>query len=191
MKLPVQIAYRNVEHSDAIEALVRQRAAKLDTFLDRIMACRVMLEAPHRHQRHGRDYHCRIDLTVPGGEVVVAREPTESTTHQDLYAAVDAAFDVAQRRLEDFTRRARGDVKSHEAQPQGTVVRMSKVQSYGFIESAEGYEVYFHRNSVLPPGFDALQVGSVVRYAEEAGESGPQASTVAPTRRTRKVAAMH
>ncbi|MEI8255930.1 MAG: HPF/RaiA family ribosome-associated protein, partial [Deltaproteobacteria bacterium] len=141
MNLPLQIAYRNVRHSAAIETLVRQRAEKLDTFLGRIMACRVMLEAPHRHHRHGRDYHCRIDLTVPGGEVVVARDPPASATNEDLYAAVDAAFDVAQRRLEDFTRRARGDVKTHETQPHGRVMRMSKSKGYGFIESPEGHEV--------------------------------------------------
>jgi cold shock CspA family protein len=60
------------------------------------------------------------------------------------------------------------------------VLRLVPQEDYGIIQSSTGKEVYFHRNSVLHDDFDSLTVGCEVRYAEEAGEKGPQASTVAP-----------
>ena len=188
MNLPVQIAFRNVGHSETVEAMIRERVSRLERFYGRIMGCRVLVEAPHRHRRHGRDYRCRIDVTVPNGEIVVCRDPAQSETHEDLYTAIDTAFDVAQRRLEDTMRRQRGDVKTHEASPRGRVVKISRERGFGFLETPEGYEVYFHRHSVLAPGFDALQVGATVRYVEELGDMGPQASTVAIVRRSASTA---
>src|SRR5258708_35021761 len=114
MQLPLQITFRDMEHSDPVEQYVRTKAAKLDTFDARITSCRVAIEMPHRHARHGEHYRVRIDITVPGGEVVVGRVPGEKRAYEDLTAAIDAAFDDAGRRLEDFVRRQRGDVKAHE-----------------------------------------------------------------------------
>jgi ribosomal subunit interface protein len=111
MKLPLQITTRNVSLSEAAEAGIREKAAKLDTFYDRIMSCRVVVEAPHRHQQQGILYNVRIDITVPGTELIVKREP-----HEDLYVSIRDAFDAARRQLQTYARKQRGEVKLHEPQ---------------------------------------------------------------------------
>jgi ribosomal subunit interface protein len=182
VQIPLQITFREVERSDAAEDLVRDRVAKLETFEPHIMACRVALEAAHRHKRKGKDYRVRVDLTVPGDEIVVGRDPPERTAHEDLYTAIDRAFDVAQRLLEDRARLRRGDVKTHVPPTTARVARLGHERGFGFLETPDGREVYFHRNSVLNDAFDRLEVGDTVRFVEEEGDKGPQASTVVPMR---------
>jgi ribosomal subunit interface protein len=178
MEIPVRVTFRGVDRSPAIEDYVLKRATKLERFYDRIVACRVTLDAPHRHHQHGRHYLVRVDLTVPGAELVVGRTPDERSAHQDLYAAIDDAFDDAGRVLEDHVRKLRGDTKTHERERHGRVTKLFREQGYGFLETPEGDEVYFHRNSVLGQGFRKMQLGTEVRFVEEVGERGPQASTV-------------
>jgi cold shock CspA family protein/ribosome-associated translation inhibitor RaiA len=178
MQLPLQITFRNVPSSEAIDAKIRQKTDKLNQLYSRLMGCRVAIEAPHRHHQ-GNLYHIRIDLTVPGGELVVNRTPPEHQAHEDIYVAIRDAFDDAKRELQDYARRQRGDVKTHETpQPQGRVAKLFPDEGYGFIETADGYEVYFHQHSVLDNAFDELELGSEVSFVEEEGERGPQASTV-------------
>ncbi|TAK09934.1 MAG: HPF/RaiA family ribosome-associated protein [Candidatus Manganitrophaceae bacterium] len=174
MQLPLQVTVRNVALSEVAEEDIREKAAMLDEYYDRIMSCHVIVDAPHRHRHKGLLYDVRIDLTVPGAELVIRREPNE-----DVYVAIRDAFDAARRQLEDFARRQRGDVKTHEASPYGRVSRLFPEEGYGFLETPDGREIYFHRNSVLHGGFEKLGIGSEVRFAEEEGEKGPQASTVA------------
>lgn len=76
MILPLQISFRNMKPSEAVEARVREEVAKLETFYKGIMHCRVVVELPHRHHKSGDLYHVRIDMTVPGAELVVKREPS-------------------------------------------------------------------------------------------------------------------
>ena len=178
MELPVQISFRGVPSTEAIETNVRTHAARLDRYYDHIMGCRVMIESPHRRHHQGKLYHVRIDLTVPGGELVVSREPTEHHAYEDVYVAIRDAFDAARRRLEDHARRQRGAVKAHDARPVARVCKLFPTEGYGFVETPGGRELYFHRNSVLDDGFDRLEIGSSVEFAEEPGEQGPQASTV-------------
>ena len=178
MQLEPQIIFRNIAPSEAIEANVRKHIAKLDRFHERIMGCRVVIEAPHRHQHHGKLYHLRIDMTEPGGEVVVNHNPPEDQSHEDIYVAIRDAFDAAKRQLQDYVRRQRCDIKTHEVPPHGQIASLFPDEGYGFIETPDGYEIYFHRNSVLDGDFDQLEVGQEVRFAEEEGEQGRQASTV-------------
>jgi cold shock CspA family protein len=173
MQLPLQITARDISLSEAAEADIHAKAANLDTYYDGIMSCRVVVEGPVRHHRKG-PFTVRIDLTVPGAELVVDRH-----ADADLYVAIRDAFDAARRRLEDYARRQRGDVKSHEETPRARVSRLFPEEDYGFLETSDGQEIYFHRRSVLHPGFDRLAIGTEVRFVEEAGEKGPQASTVA------------
>ena len=178
MKLPLQLAFRHMDPSDAIEALVREKSAKLDEFSGHIMSCRVVIEPKGKHHLHGKLYEVRIDLTVPGEEIAVTREPDQHTEHGDIYVAVRDAFDAAGRRLEDYVRRKRRDVKKLESMPHAKVSSLFPEESYGFLKTLDGREIYFHRNSVLHEGFNRLNIGTEVAFVEEDGTKGPQASTV-------------
>lgn len=109
MQVPLQITIRDVEHSEALETHIRDKASKLDEFFKHIMSCRVVVEVPHKHHQQGKQFNVRIDIGVPGGEIVVNRDHAE-----DVYVALRDAFDAAKRRLEDYARKIRGDVKKHE-----------------------------------------------------------------------------
>lgn len=113
MQMPLSVTFRDMEPSNAIEAYVTTKAGKLEKFMEHITRCRVVVESPHRHQTKGNRYHVTIDLTVPGDELVVNRNG-ENQSHEDVYACIDHAFDDAQRVLQDYARRRRGDVKRHE-----------------------------------------------------------------------------
>jgi ribosomal subunit interface protein len=186
MSQHLQITFRVLQPTPAIDEYARKRAEKLDRFCDAIQRCHVTIEAPHRHHRQGKRYNVRIDLTVPGSEIVVSRNPPESLAHEDIYASIDEAFDDAQRRLEDYVRRLRQDVKQHEETPHGRVVHLEPDQGFGFLETQSGERVYFHRNSVLNGAFDRLKLGSWVRFAAEEGREGMQASTVDLVREPRQ-----
>jgi len=114
MQLPVQITYRNMEPSETVETMIHEKATKLDRFYDRIMSCRVVIEAPHKAHRFGTQYQVRLTIGVPGGEIVVNRDPAEPAEFKELPLALRDAFDAARRQLEDYARRQRGEVKSHE-----------------------------------------------------------------------------
>jgi ribosomal subunit interface protein len=111
MQKPLQITFRDMDAVESIESYVRQRATKLEKLCSRITSCHVTIEIPHRHKTHGHHYRVRIDLAVPGAELVVARDPVACTAHEDAYAAVDAAFDDAQRVVKDYVRRRRDEAR--------------------------------------------------------------------------------
>lgn len=178
MKLPMQVTFRNMEGSDAMKANIEERAAKLDQVCGEIMSCRVMVESLHRHRQAGNLYHVRIDLTVPGKELVVSREPHEHHSHTDVYVAIRDAFDAARRQLESYARQRRQEVKTHAEPPHGRISQLFVEEGYGKIETSDKREIYFNRNSVLNADFDKLEIGAEVSFAEEQGERGPQASTV-------------
>jgi len=100
-KQPLQINFRNIPHSDFIEARVREKIVKLDEFYDQIMSCSVMIEEPHGHHNKGKLYHVRIDLTVPNGELVINRTPKDYHAHEDVYVTIRDAFNAACRKLQD------------------------------------------------------------------------------------------
>ena len=108
MKAPLEITFRNMPPSPAIEAVIREKAAKLEEFHDRITSARVVVETPHRQHRKGKLFHVRIDLRVPGRELVVSREPAAHHAYEDVYVAIRDAFDGARRQLEDYSREMRG-----------------------------------------------------------------------------------
>lgn len=178
MQLPLQVSFRRMEPSAAIEAVVRQRAARLDKFADRIMSCRVVVQPAGMHRAHGNQYEIRIDITLPGEELSVTREPSEHVEYKDISVVIRDAFDAARRQLEDFVRRRRGAVKAHEPAPHARVSRVFAEEDYGFLATPDGREIYFHRNSVLNDAFDQLQIGAEVTFVEQEGDKGPQASTV-------------
>ena len=180
MQVPLQISFQGMEPSEAVETRIREKTAKLEQYFERITSCRVVVEAPHRHGRKGKLYQVRIDVVVPGREIVVNRAGPKDHAHEDVYVAIRDAFNALGRQLEDHARKVRGDIKSHEVPLVGKVVRIFPEQGYGFVLTSEGNEVYFHENAVVNGGFAKLEVGSEVRLVLAFGESdkGPQASTV-------------
>ncbi|HUJ26443.1 MAG TPA: HPF/RaiA family ribosome-associated protein [Myxococcales bacterium] len=173
MKLPLQISLHGIKSSDVLYNAIREKAEKLDRYYDHIMSCRVVLELAGRHQRQGKQFVVRIDLKVPGGELVVTHEHDE-----DIQIALRDAFDAARRRLEDYARGQRGDVKQHPGKLQGKVDRLDAEAGFGFIVTEDGREFYFSRDNVVTPRFEHLSVGEVVHFIEDAGSQGPQAKRV-------------
>ncbi|MEJ5210213.1 MAG: HPF/RaiA family ribosome-associated protein [Burkholderiales bacterium] len=173
MQLPLQVTFRDIPHSDAIETAIREKADKLDRFYDRIMAVRAVVGTIQRHHRQGKLYNIRLDITVPGGEIVINRDKAE-----DIYVAIRDAFDAARRKLEDFARRQRGEIKTHEVESRGRIARLFPEEGYGFIETATGEELYFHRFNVVHPDFEHLQVGDEVSFLVETADEGLQANRV-------------
>jgi ribosomal subunit interface protein len=117
MPIPLQISFRNMDPSPAVEARIRKKAAKLERFHDRIIGCAVVVEAPHRHHHKGKLYSVRVDISVPGKDVVVDHAKPTDHAHEDVYVAIRDAFNAAIRRLEDQTRKMRGSVKTHPGRP--------------------------------------------------------------------------
>lgn len=180
MRVPLQITFEGgLEPSDALRARVEREADKLERVSGDIISCRVAVIGRGRHHRQGGLYAVRLQVTTPREQdIVIDRNPPADHAHEDAFVTVRDAFAAARRRLQDRRRIQTGQIKVHEAQPQGRVIALNPVDDFGLIESEDGREIYFHRNSVLNGGFEGLRVGSTVRFAEEQGDKGPQASTV-------------
>ena len=181
MAVPLEITLRDISpHDEAVKAEVEKRTEKMSRIFSPIMNCRVVVEASHKHKKQGIHYNVGVELNLPRKKIVVSREKHKRRSHEDINVAIRDAFDAAGRKLEDYAQEQRGDVKAHETPPHGRVLRIFPGEDYGIIQTPEGEEVYFHRNSVLEGGFGSLDVGSEVRFSLEQGEKGPQASTVHP-----------
>ncbi|MCK9294703.1 MAG: HPF/RaiA family ribosome-associated protein [Desulfobulbaceae bacterium] len=179
MQVPLQITFRNMDSSEALEAEIRKRIDKLTKAYEQIISCRVVVEAPPQHSRKGGLFKVNIDITCPEGKVAVNREPpAQDRSHEDVYVALRDAVNAATRQLEQYNRRRQGLVKAHEEIPRGRITRLFPLEDYGLITTVDNREIYFHRNSVLNADFDSLAVGTMVTFHEEEGEQGPQASTV-------------
>jgi len=174
MERPLSLVTRGLALTPPVEDDIRSRVAALERFYPRLVGCTVFVDGPGRHHRRGGPFEVRLDLRVPGAEpILITRQP-----QQRLERAVDDAFDVATRRLEDLQRLQRDEVKRRaEPQQPARVARLAPERDHGFLVTPDGREVFFHRHSVLGD-FDALVPGSEVRFHEEAGDQGPQASTV-------------
>jgi ribosome-associated translation inhibitor RaiA len=102
MQIPLQITWKDFTPTPAVEEDIKRYAKKLDEVHDRITSCRVVVETPHRHHRHGKHYHVGIDLTVPGHEIVVNRDIAQNPAHEDLHVAIRDSFNAARRQLLDL-----------------------------------------------------------------------------------------
>ena len=100
MRDPVELTLRGVPHSVALERFVGEQARTLDRQCERIQACHVMIEALHQPKRQGAQFAVRLNINLPGTEVVVNREHGE-----DVYIALRDAFSAADLQLKDHLRR--------------------------------------------------------------------------------------
>lgn len=180
MEIPPEIRFRGMDPSPAVERAIRERVDELEQFHPRITSCNVVVEAPHQHSWKGRIYHVRVDITVPGAEIVVGREPEENHAHEDVYVAIRDQFDAARRQLEDVVRKMSPHrTRPHPEKHHGVVVRFMPEEAFGFIETPDGREVFFSRESVTSETqWQRLKKGSQVRFTEHEGDKGPYASAV-------------
>jgi cold shock CspA family protein/ribosome-associated translation inhibitor RaiA len=185
MMQPIRIVLRDVSpYEDVIEAEIMKWAERLDEHYPRIISCRVAVEKPHKHHQSGNLYNATVVINVPQRQIVVSREHPFHHSHEDIFVAVHHVFEEAERQLKEYALKQYGDVKDHDVLPHGIVSKLFPEKGYGFIETSDHREVYFHKNSVLD-GFENLKIGEEVRFAEETGEKGPQASTVKILRKER------
>ena len=179
MEVPAQIDFQGMHPSDAVRASITSHIAALEKRFGRITACRVVLKAPGEHHRTGGLFEVNVWLALPDGrQIAVDRTPSRDERHADPAYALNDAFKRTRRRLQDQVRRLQGAVKVHEEQPIGTITRMDAEKGFGFLQTGDGRDVYFHRNSVLDGDFDRLEIGTRVLFVEQQGEKGPQASTI-------------
>ena len=133
IEAPLEVTFRNLDHSDAVEARVREKVAKLEQVNGRITSCRVTIEAVHRQHTKGNLFQVQIEVNVPGKQVVVGRNSGRNQAHEDIYVALRDAFSAARRRLEDHSHKRSGRVKTHAVPPHGRIVRLFAEEGYGFI----------------------------------------------------------
>lgn len=189
MQTPIQITARGFALHSWWRSKIQRKAEKLMEFCSWITHCRVVAEYRHKHSHKDRLFNVRIDIAIPHRLLVINREPEPT-----LNAAIDMAFDAAERRLEERVRVSRHYVKTHEAPLEARVVELYPDARYGFLETPDERRIYFHQNSVLKGLFKRLTFGSLVHFVEEQGDKGPQARTVAvvklaprPERRRRRL----
>lgn len=183
MQRPLQITFRGMETSLALEALIRQRVRRLEAFYPRLVGCRVVVEVPHRGAQTAKvPIAVTIEADIPGrGPIIGKGEEARREMKQDHTVALNNAFEAVERQLEKL-----GDIRSGEVNARGEtgqsgmVVRLFPDDGYGFIEIDNAPELYFTRNAVVGGDFDELQVGMMVHLtrATDEGPMGPQASSV-------------
>jgi ribosomal subunit interface protein len=175
--LPLQITLRDIYHSPVLENTIRKKVDKLKTFNGNIVSCHVVIEATQKHKHQGKLYNVRIDIIVPGKELVVTKK-----TNEDVYVAIRDSFNAIVRQLEEHTRKRHGRVKSHNHVMHGYVVRMIPAEGYGFIEGIDGNEYYFSITNMSNTDFNKLSIGDAVEYTPEMTNDGHQAQHVVKER---------
>ncbi|TMB73518.1 MAG: HPF/RaiA family ribosome-associated protein [Deltaproteobacteria bacterium] len=166
MQVPLKITFRNVRKTPDIEALIGKQAAKLERVCNHIVSCRMAVEKPQQHQRTGNPFRVRIDVS-------------EGDLHERLPTVLRGAFGVMRRQIKKLAEKQRSQVKTHPEQAVGGFVSLLlRREAYGFIRSLDGREIYFHENSMPAGEFGRLEIGTGVRWVEEQGEKGPQASAL-------------
>jgi cold shock CspA family protein/ribosome-associated translation inhibitor RaiA len=180
MELPLSVTFRGMESSPAIETDVGRYIEKLERRYGRIVSCRVVVEAPNKRHVKGNLYRVSVDLKVPGREIASNNTGPRDHAHEDMHVAIRDAFQAVERRLQDHARKTQGVVKVKETPSHGHIRKLIAEEDYGFIETPDGTDVYFHRNAVANNAFDRLKADDEVRFVLTEGEKGPQASVVKP-----------
>jgi ribosome-associated translation inhibitor RaiA/cold shock CspA family protein len=183
MQKGLEISFHNCDPSAAVERAIEERVVKLERLYDRLVGCRVAIEAQHKQHRTGNVYDVHVELMVPGEDLVVSRKPNkakERYAHPDVYTSIRDAFEAAERQLIEYKEQIRGDVKLKEDAElfQGQVAQIYPDEEHGFILTNTGTQLYFHRNALLRGDFERLKRGDKVHYTETVGDTGPIATKV-------------
>lgn len=178
MQTQPTVSFDGVAVDDAVRDAALGHVDKLESFCRDIIGCHVVLSQPHRHPRRGRLWSVRIDLVVPGVDIIVNRTHCRDQAHEDPLVALRDAFRAAERRLEEHVRERRGETKTHVPHDEGRILRVLPEEGYGFIATADGREIYFHAHALSECGLCEVVAGMPVRFTVEDGDDGPQATWV-------------
>lgn len=182
MQVPPEIAFRDIEPTDELKALILDGIDKLETVYPNLISCRAVVTDTTPGRNSGNNYRVRLEISIPHKTVMVDEDTPESDEARTLQQTIKSTFAVARKRLQKAKELQRGDVKTHDLPPHGRIVRLLTDPTgvrYGFLESREGRQIYFHEDALIDFDYEDLEVGDEVRYAAAEGNDGPQASTVA------------
>jgi ribosome-associated translation inhibitor RaiA len=182
----VEIAFHHIDNTAAVEAEIRARIEDLERIYDRLTACRVRVDRRASNANGTIPPVVRIELGIPGrSDLVVSHEPDHlqrKFQRPELHNAINEAFRIAERQLSDLKNSRDGRTKQvhHDTPNQllGQVAEVNPEDDFGFLITASGGLLYFHRNSMLSGNFDALSRGDAVYYVEDTGDTGPIATKV-------------
>lgn len=179
MQIEPIISYQNIDHSPAVEGLVRKRIAGLEKRHDRITGCEVTLDAPQKKKRRGRVFRVRLNLRLPGPDLSVSREVAQGSAQDDLVLAVNRAFTAAEKALKKQKKTMGGiEVKHHAPVLHGEIAELEPELGHGWVRGDNGQMVYFQRDSLTSNDWDRLEAGMRLRFREMEGEKGPYATAV-------------
>jgi cold shock CspA family protein len=173
---PLQITFRGIDPSQAVETAIRQRAGRLASFSQQITRLHVTVHMPQQHRHRGNHYALRIDITTPTGDLHITGDPSLDGSQKDFQSVLREAFEAAARQLESAAQRGLAGT----GDPRGRVTRIFPEQSYGFLTSTTGEEVYFNHDSLQGASFAQLSVGSEVTFTinPEDADQGARAASV-------------
>lgn len=179
MSIDPVITWRNMPHSEAVDAIVRERFAAIARLEPRLIRGRVVFDAPHKRRVSGRGFDVRIHLELPGPDIDVARSVRQGEAADDVLRAVNAAFSALERRLKERRREKGGkEVKHHPPVLHGEVVELEPELGYGWLRADDGREVYFERDSLVHGQWERIALGDRLRFREMEGDKGPFAADV-------------
>ncbi len=211
METTAEIMFKGVNRTIYIDKLITKGIAKLERVCNYIIGTHVTVEQIQTRHRTDNPYRILVEIsirdrpdivverlsnkvkkTVDDPDLINSRPVRKRNAREEaLPAFIISTFDSARRELEKVIDKQRGAVKVHPQQrAQGMVEKISRDEQYGFLRSLDGQSVYFNRNSVLHNHWEKLKVGTAVRYTQEVGDKGLQASTVEPVE-IRGAAEMH
>lgn len=179
MQMDPIISYRNVDHSPAIDDIIRTRIAALELRDHRITGCVVTLDSPQKKKRNGRVLRVRLNLHLPGPDLTVAREIAQGSAQDDLILAVNRAFAAAEKALKKRKKKMGGiEVKHHAPILHGEIAELEAELGHGWVQGDDGRLVYFQRDSLTSDVWDKLTMGTRLKFREMDGEKGPYATGV-------------
>jgi len=186
MQVPPEIAFRHVEATDDLKALILEGIQKLEAVYPGLISCRTMVADETPDQRTANTYRVRLEIGIPDHTLIVDRSDPDASNHREVRQAILAAFEMGRKRLQKAKDLQKGEVKVRTLPPHGRITALLTDEMgvrYGFLESRDGRRIYFHEEAVVEVDFEALDIGDEVRFAAADGDGGLQASTVAPVDR--------
>lgn len=179
MQIEPIISYHNIDHSPAVENLVRRRIKALERRDDQLTGCEVTMEAPQKRKRHGRVFQVRLNLHLPGPDVSISRESAQGSAQNDLILAVNRAFTAAEKALKKRKKKMDGiEVKHHPPVHHGEITELESELGYGWVQADDGRKVYFQRDSLTSDNWERLDKGTRLRFREMQGDKGAYAASV-------------